>query len=301
MTELEAAQIRTADAQTGSLLIQEQVISTEEERGRVADDPDSPYVDLDPLKPPHALQPQPGEEGYQAQPDAWTQTFSHIADTGGLLPAPDGEPGSSNQAWSQIMGGITATGGLGHEDDGVLASPEAWKGIATGLAGSGGVAGREPLQKLLAPPLRTVFGKDAPGKATDDQYAAALGMADVANEPRKGPGAGGGEWTAGSGGGQAAGKPGAPAPKAKAPHAAHFDPKATQIDAKGVVHTTSVVDAARALYDGKKVDLKQPHEVATLVDHLGQVAKHMIAMGDAAPNFNVQRQHRGHERLLRRQ
>ena len=25
------------------------------------------------------------------------------------------------------MGGITATGGLGHEDDGVLASPEAWK------------------------------------------------------------------------------------------------------------------------------------------------------------------------------
>ena len=135
VTELEAAQIRTADAQTGSLLIQEQVISTEEERGRVADDPDSPYVDLDPLKPPHALQPQPGEEGYQAQPDAWTQTFSHIADTGGLLPAPDGEPGSSNQAWSQIMGGITATGGLGHEDDGVLASPEAWKGIATGLAG----------------------------------------------------------------------------------------------------------------------------------------------------------------------
>ena len=38
VTELEAAQIRTADAQTGSLLIQEQVISTEEERGRVADE-----------------------------------------------------------------------------------------------------------------------------------------------------------------------------------------------------------------------------------------------------------------------
>ena len=218
VTELEAAQIRTADAQTGSLLIQEQVISTEEERGRVADDPDSPYVDLDPLKPPHALQPQPGEEGYQAQPDAWTQTFSHIADTGGLLPAPDGEPGSSNQAWSQIMGGITATGGLGHEDDGVLASPEAWGHISAGLAGSGGVAGREPPQKLLGPPLAKVFGGDAPGKATDGQYAAALGMDDFNPEqPRVGAGEkGGGEWTSGGGSAAPSGEKDAPPSASKA-------------------------------------------------------------------------------------
>ena len=39
VTELEAAQIRTADAQTGSLLMQGQVIDNTEERARVADDP----------------------------------------------------------------------------------------------------------------------------------------------------------------------------------------------------------------------------------------------------------------------
>jgi Protein of unknown function (DUF1073) len=136
VTELEAAQIRTADAQTGTLLIQEQVISTEEERARVADDPDSPYIDLDPLKPPQALQAQPGDPNYQSHPDAWTQVMSGIADTGGLLPAPDGQPGSSNEAWGKIMGGITASGGIGHQDDGVLASPEAWGHISSGLAGS---------------------------------------------------------------------------------------------------------------------------------------------------------------------
>lgn len=45
VTEVEAAQIRTADAQTGSLLIQEGVIDQSEERARVANDTDSPYVD----------------------------------------------------------------------------------------------------------------------------------------------------------------------------------------------------------------------------------------------------------------
>ena len=108
------------------------------------------------------------------------------------------------------------------------------------------------------------------------------------SEPRKTSG----EWTAQGGSGaqkSTLGKNGIIAGNnpAKRPHVAHYDPKATQVDAQGVVHTTSVVDAARALYDGQKVDLNQPREVATLVDHLGQVAKHMIAMGDAAPNFNL--------------
>jgi uncharacterized protein len=136
VTELEAAQIRTADAQTGSVLMQGQVVSNEEERARVAKDPNSPYIDLDPMTMPESIQPQPGEEGYQAQPDAWTQTFGHIADTGGLLGSPD--TGSSNEAWAQVMGGVKASGGIGHQDDGVMASPAAWEGLAGALAASGG-------------------------------------------------------------------------------------------------------------------------------------------------------------------
>jgi hypothetical protein len=127
VTELEAAQIRTADAQTGSLLMQSQVISQEEERARVAKDPESPYIDLDPMTMPESIQPQPGEEGYQAGADPWTQTFGHIADTGGLLGSPD--TGSSNEAWAQVMGGVKSTGGIGHQDDGVMASPAAWEGL----------------------------------------------------------------------------------------------------------------------------------------------------------------------------
>jgi hypothetical protein len=44
---------------------------------------------------------------------------------------------------------------------------------------------------------------------------------------------------------------------------------------------------ARALYENRKVELKQPRQVATLIDHLGQVAKHMIALGGQAPVFNL--------------
>ncbi len=47
MTELEKAQLRNVDADTDTKLIQVQVISAEEARKRVADDPDTPYVDLD--------------------------------------------------------------------------------------------------------------------------------------------------------------------------------------------------------------------------------------------------------------
>jgi hypothetical protein len=55
----------------------------------------------------------------------------------------------------------------------------------------------------------------------------------------------------------------------------------------GVIHTSSVYDAARALYENRKVVLDQPREVATLIEHLGQVSKHMIAMGKDAPTFNL--------------
>jgi hypothetical protein len=54
-----------------------------------------------------------------------------------------------------------------------------------------------------------------------------------------------------------------------------------------VIHTDSVFDATRALYENRKVELNQPREVSTLITHLGQVTKHMIAMGEKAPTFNL--------------
>ena len=161
VTEVEAARIRTADAQTGSVLIQGGVIATEEERARVAEDPDSPYVDLDPLVMPQTAQPQPGEEGYQAHPDAWAETLSGIKDHGGLLPPPAPDNAASNEAWSDVMGGISGSGGVHYEDEGIVASPKAWEGLAAGLKGSGGVQGPEPKQAALEPAMRRVFGKDA--------------------------------------------------------------------------------------------------------------------------------------------
>jgi hypothetical protein len=55
----------------------------------------------------------------------------------------------------------------------------------------------------------------------------------------------------------------------------------------GVVHTNNVFDATRALYEGRKVSLKQPEQVSTLVDHLGNVTKQMVKLGLQAPNFNL--------------
>ncbi len=55
----------------------------------------------------------------------------------------------------------------------------------------------------------------------------------------------------------------------------------------GKIYTSNVSDATRALYEGKDVVLDQPREVSILLDHLGQVTKHLIAMGDKAPNFNL--------------
>jgi hypothetical protein len=55
----------------------------------------------------------------------------------------------------------------------------------------------------------------------------------------------------------------------------------------GVIHTTDVRDAARALFEDRKVSLDQPRKVSTLLTHLGQVTKNMEAMGQKAPVFNL--------------
>jgi HK97 family phage prohead protease len=55
----------------------------------------------------------------------------------------------------------------------------------------------------------------------------------------------------------------------------------------GVIHTTSVYDAQRALHEDKPVELDQPEKVSILLQRLGDEAKKMIDSGGKAPNLNL--------------
>lgn len=55
----------------------------------------------------------------------------------------------------------------------------------------------------------------------------------------------------------------------------------------GVIKTSNVNDAVRALYEGRKVELKQPRQVATLVDKLGKITADMVKKGEKAPVFDL--------------
>ena len=55
----------------------------------------------------------------------------------------------------------------------------------------------------------------------------------------------------------------------------------------GVVQTSSVYDATRALYEHRKVELKQAVTTSTFLDHLADVSKRMIERGSKVPNFNL--------------
>ena len=98
-----------------------------------------------------------------------------------------------------------------------------------------------------------------------------------------------GKWTSGggtedSGGGSAdtsSDKPG------KGEHPGEGYSKHAYVDKHGVIQTTKVEDAARALSENRKVNLDQPKKVSVLLDHLGQVAKTMEKMGVKAPTFNL--------------
>jgi len=55
----------------------------------------------------------------------------------------------------------------------------------------------------------------------------------------------------------------------------------------GVIHTSNVYDAQRALYEDREVELEQPKQVATLIQELGRVAMQMQKQGKAAPFFDL--------------
>ena len=63
--------------------------------------------------------------------------------------------------------------------------------------------------------------------------------------------------------------------------------KEAKVDRSGTIHTTNVDDAVQALKDGRKVELNQPDEVATLLDKLGKAAAEMAEKGEKAKNFNL--------------
>jgi len=63
--------------------------------------------------------------------------------------------------------------------------------------------------------------------------------------------------------------------------------KEARIDEEGVIHTSNLDDAVKALSENRKIELNQPREVSTLLDKLGEVAADMIAKGEKAPIFDL--------------
>jgi len=114
--------------------------------------------------------------------------------------------------------------------------------------------------------------------AAKRRAAAASARADYdAGEPRKGKGPGGGEWTSGGAGGAKGGDKPVPKWSENLPHkdpAAYFGGTEILPDQSGVYHVGKNLDAAVELLGrGKDVDLKQPREVATLMDKLAAIGR----------------------------
>ena len=55
----------------------------------------------------------------------------------------------------------------------------------------------------------------------------------------------------------------------------------------GVIHTSDVEDAAKALMEHRKVELDQPRGVSVVLSRLGEVADKMIQRGEKAPTINL--------------
>jgi GNAT superfamily N-acetyltransferase len=70
-------------------------------------------------------------------------------------------------------------------------------------------------------------------------------------------------------------------------HPGHGYSKDAFLDGEGRIHTSNVEDAARALYENKRVVLAQPRQVSTLIEHLGKVSAQMIRLGGKAPVFDL--------------
>jgi hypothetical protein len=104
---------------------------------------------------------------------------------------------------------------------------------------------------------------------------------DVSDEPRDESG----KWTDGGGGDGGGG--GKDEGDGKGKHPGKGYSAGAYVDSKGVIHTNSVYDAQRALFEDRKVELKQVKQISTLIKRLGETAKEMAEHGETAPVFNL--------------
>jgi hypothetical protein len=75
--------------------------------------------------------------------------------------------------------------------------------------------------------------------------------------------------------------------KGKGKHPGEGYSKEAYVDKNGVIQTNSVYDAQRALFENRKVELKQVKQVSTLIKRLGETAAEMAEHGEDAPVFNL--------------
>lgn len=63
--------------------------------------------------------------------------------------------------------------------------------------------------------------------------------------------------------------------------------KHARLDKDGVIHTSDVHDAQRALFENRKVELKQPKQVSTLIHLLAETVHRYQQEGEQAPLFDL--------------
>ena len=96
-----------------------------------------------------------------------------------------------------------------------------------------------------------------------------------------------GKWTTGGGGGSDGAGDSSETGSAKGKHPGKGYSKSAYVDKEGVIHTSNVYDAQRALFEDRKVELAQPKMVSTLIKRLGETAAEMAEHGETAPTFNL--------------
>jgi phage-related protein (TIGR01555 family) len=262
MTELEKSQKRQIDATTGEGLINTGVLHPEEERKRIANDPDTPYEGLDIEDVPELLQPQmggqPGEPGQEQQ--------GNEQDQGQEMP--EGQRmDKEHQRKKELMQ-------QDHKNKLQLENKK--------QQGQQQLARMKPKGKPVA--------KDADILAEDKRHfdESKIHRGQPTNKGEFGPG----NYNTPEGQQKlrkeqlAAGRMKHMWEGQNVEHPGHGYSKSAKLF-QGKIYTTNVDDAVRALYENKKVELHQPREVSTLVDKLAKVTTEMVKLGGKAPDFNL--------------
>jgi hypothetical protein len=132
----------------------------------------------------------------------------------------------------------------------------------------------------------TLAQRAALARAQAEKTLARLKDFDEAQHPRDESG----KWTDGGGDGGSGGASSG-AKQTKPPKGAEHPGKGYSahawLDSKGVIHTSNVYDAQRALFEDRKVELSQVKQVSTLIQRLGETAAEMAEQGQSAPVFNL--------------